>query len=110
MASGWGSPLGITGIVMIILGIILAIIGIVLLINYQNQSIPWWVWLMLVGGVIIAIIGGIMLAIALSSQKKKVIEYRPMDQCGNIQVPFRQTCGPNDFEQTVAELDEDFSF
>ena len=42
----------------------MAIVGIILLITNQNQVQPWYVWFLLVGGVILGIIGGIMLAVA----------------------------------------------
>lgn len=68
MASGLSTPLGIAGIIFIIIGIIMALIGIILLIVNQNNAKPWYIWFLLVGGVIIGIIGGIMLAIALSEK------------------------------------------
>ena len=70
MAYGISSPLGIAGIILIILGIIMAIIGIVLLIISQTASVPWYIWVLLVSGVVLGIIGGIMLAVALAQVPK----------------------------------------
>jgi len=64
MAYGLSSTLGIVGLFFIIVGIIMAIVGIVLLITNQDQTKPWYIWFLLVGGVILGIMGGIMLAIA----------------------------------------------
>jgi H+/Cl- antiporter ClcA len=74
MASGLSSPLGIAGIIAIIIGIIAALIGIILLIVNQNSEKPWYIWLLLIGGVIIGIIGGVMLAIALSEKPKVYVK------------------------------------
>lgn len=70
MASGLATPLGIGGIILIILGIIMAVIGVILLIANQNRSKAWWIWVLLVGGIVFGIIGGILLAIALSTSKE----------------------------------------
>lgn len=66
MASGISSPLGITGVLLIIIGIIMAVVGVILLIANQNKPKAWYIWLLLIGGVVLGIAGGIMLAIALS--------------------------------------------
>lgn len=66
MATGLSSPLGVTGIILIIIGIIMAIIGVILLIANQNKEKPWYIWVLIVGGIILGIIGGILLAVALS--------------------------------------------
>lgn len=68
MASGLSTPLGIAGVIFIIVGIIMALVGIILLIVNQNGNKPWYIWFLLVGGVIIGIAGGIMLAVALSER------------------------------------------
>lgn len=61
------SGLAIAGIVLIIIGIIMAIIGIIILVvNNNATSVPWYVWGLIIGGILIGIIGGIMLAVALS--------------------------------------------
>lgn len=66
MVSGLTSGLGIAGIIFIIIGIIMAVIGIVLLIARQSTSTEWYIWALLIGGIVLGIIGGIMLAIALA--------------------------------------------
>lgn len=61
------SGLAIAGIVLIIIGIIMALIGIIVLVlNGTATNVQWWVWALIVGGILIGIIGGIMLAVALS--------------------------------------------
>lgn len=67
--SVWTTPLGIAGIVMIILGLILAIVGIVLLVLNKDITKPWYIWVMLGGGIVIGIIGGILLAVAYAKEK-----------------------------------------
>jgi len=67
MASGLTSGLGIAGIIFIIIGIIMAVIGIVLLISRSTTTTTeWYIWLLIIGGIVIGIIGGIMLAVALA--------------------------------------------
>lgn len=66
MAYGLSSALGITGLIFIVIGIIMAIVGIVLLIVNTIQPAPWYIWFLLVGGIILGIIGGIMLAVSYS--------------------------------------------
>lgn len=65
MASGLSSPLGIAGIILIIVGIIMAVVGIILLISNQNKPKGWYIWFLMVTGIVLGIIGGVMLAIAL---------------------------------------------
>jgi len=60
------SGLAIAGIILIIIGIIMAIIGIILLIVENTTTISWYVWFLVIGGILLGIIGGILLAIALS--------------------------------------------
>ena len=69
MAGGLSSPLGIAGLILIIIGIIMAIVGIILLLANQNKPKPWFVWVLLIGGVVLGIAGGIMVAIALSDRR-----------------------------------------
>ena len=61
MASGLSSALGIAGVLFIIIGIIMAIVGIIFLIANQNNTTQFYVWILLIGGVVLAIIGGICL-------------------------------------------------
>ena len=64
--TGIASPFGIAAISMIIIGIVLAAVGLVILIASQGNPKQWYIWLLLIGGIILVIAGGIMLAIALS--------------------------------------------
>jgi uncharacterized membrane protein HdeD (DUF308 family) len=66
MPGGLATPLGIASIILIVVGIIMIIIGIILLLAYQNKEKPWYIWFLLVAGVVIGIAGGVMLAIALA--------------------------------------------
>lgn len=70
MASSLSSPMGIAGVILVIIGIIMAIVGIVILIANQNKEKGWYIWFLLIGGVVIGIVGGILLAIALSRKPR----------------------------------------
>lgn len=91
---GLSSALGITGILFVVIGIIMAIVGIILLIVNQEQMKPWYIWFLLVGGVIIGILGGIMLAIALADTRvyptrvyPTQVEMQPMGNYAYAPVP-----------------------
>jgi len=73
MSTGLSSPLGVAAIILIIIGIVMAVIGVILLLLNQNKPKPWYIWVFLIGGVVLGIAGGIMLAIALS--QKPTIEH-----------------------------------
>lgn len=66
MPGGLASPLGIASVILIVIGIVMAVIGIILLLAYQNKEKPWYIWFLLVAGVVVGIAGGVMLAIALA--------------------------------------------
>lgn len=78
MATGLSSPLGVAGIILIIIGIIMAVIGIILLIAHQNRDRPWYIWFLLITGVVMGIIGGILLAVALSQVPTTIAVTRPV--------------------------------
>jgi hypothetical protein len=65
------SPLGITGIILLIIGLLMLIIGVVFLIIESSTSKGWYVWTLLIGGIIFLLIGGILLAVALSRPESK---------------------------------------
>lgn len=70
----------IVAICFIIIGIILLIVGIIFFeINRSNnKSQPWWVWLLMIGGAVLAIIGGIFLAFSLrDTGTVKVVPVQP---------------------------------
>jgi hypothetical protein len=71
--SVWTTPLGIAGIVFIVIGIIMAIVGIVLLVLDKDVEKPWYIWVLLAGGIVMGIIGGIMLAVAYSREEPKLM-------------------------------------
>ena len=56
---------------VIVIGIILLIIGIILFeLNVQHsRSQAWYIWLLLIGGLIITLIGGIWLALSFHRPK-----------------------------------------
>jgi hypothetical protein len=89
MASGIGSPLGIFAVILLIIGIIMAIIGIISLIARAHQPQSWWMWTMLIAGIVLAIFGGILIAVAMSTHETAVVVAGPVapvvmaaDQCG----------------------------
>lgn len=71
--SVWTTPLGIAGIVFIVIGIIMAIVGIILLVLDKDVEKPWYIWVLLAGGIVMGIIGGIMLAVAYSREEPKLV-------------------------------------
>lgn len=70
---GFNSPLGWSGLVILIIGLILFIIGIVILIVNQVKKItqPWYVWALIGIGIIMAIVGAVMLILAISQNTKE---------------------------------------
>jgi hypothetical protein len=86
------SGLAIAGIIVIVIGIIMAIIGIILLIVEASTTVPWYVWLLVIGGILLAIIGGIMLAIGLSEVPSC---FQPQPMCPVPVItpqPVQKTC------------------
>lgn len=77
MASGITSPLGIFALVLLIIGVIMAIIGIIFIIARQNQTKEWWIWTLLIGGLVLAIFGGILLAVAMATYEPPKPEVVP---------------------------------
>ena len=73
MAYGLSTPLGITGIIFVIIGIIMALIGIILLIVNYNKSKAWYIWFLLIVGIILAILGAIFMVIALSGTDDTIV-------------------------------------
>lgn len=58
--------LGIIAIILLIIALIMLIVGIILLIVNTTNTTDWWVWFLILGGVILGITAGIMLAIDLA--------------------------------------------
>ena len=88
MATGLSSPLGISGIILVVIGIIMAIVGVILIVSNQNADKPWYVWFLLIGGIVVGILGGILLAIALSQKEVVVGCGQYVAQPVNTQVPI----------------------
>lgn len=78
---GISSPLGIAGVILIIIGLIMAIIGTIILIVNQNKSSPWYVWGLVIVGFALAIIGSTLLAIALSQARPECEIDTTCDTC-----------------------------
>lgn len=77
MASRLSTPLGFTGIFLLIIGILMLVGGIIGLIVQSNQTPKsWWVWFLIAVGFFLGIIGAVLLAIALSRKK--------VDPCNQI--------------------------
>lgn len=78
------STILIIGIVLLVIGLILLIIGIVIHQNnvQNNQGVqPWWVWFLIIGGIIVAIIGGVMMAFSATRKSAPPpIRYVPAPQ------------------------------
>lgn len=66
------TPIGIIGIIFIILGVIMSIIAITILILSRINSKPWYVWILLILGVLLGITGSIFLAIGLSNHSDEI--------------------------------------
>ena len=66
MASRLSTPLGFTGIFLLIVGILMTVGGIIGLIVQSNQPKSWWVWFLIFVGIVLGILGAVLLAIALS--------------------------------------------
>lgn len=86
------SGLAIAGIIIIIIGIIMAIIGIILLIVENTSTISWYVWFLVIGGILMGIIGGVLLAIALSEPTVIVPVARPLCPLPLQEPLIQQTC------------------
>jgi flagellar basal body-associated protein FliL len=71
MVKTLASPIGMTGIFLIIIGLVMAVVGIILLIANQNSPKPWYIWFLLISGAVLGIIGGIILAVWFSSYEDK---------------------------------------
>jgi hypothetical protein len=69
MGSGLSTPLGTAGTILLITGVVVTVVGVIFLIIYQNEVKPWWVWVLVILGIILSIIGGVMMAIALSHER-----------------------------------------
>ena len=98
------SGLAIAGIILIIIGIIMAIIGIILLIVENTPSVSWYVWFLVIGGILLGIIGGVILAIALSEGPKVVLPGCPIPQptCPQIRpIPAVPTCPYQNYSPPV---------
>jgi hypothetical protein len=60
------SPLAVGGIISILLGLILVIAGLITLVSNQSHPGAWYIWFLLIFGLVAGVAGGVMLAISLS--------------------------------------------
>lgn len=70
----------VIGIIVLVIGIIMIIIGISLhSYNVQNNNgnQPWYVWFLIIGGIVIAIIGGFAMAFSSTRSKRIGAAYPP---------------------------------
>lgn len=93
---------------VLVLGIILLIIGIIMIMagisihenNIANGTTiqPWYVWALIIGGIVVAIVGGLVMAFSASGKKKPAcLPPCPPNPCGPppcpqqyVQVPHQQ--------------------
>lgn len=68
MGSLWATPLGMAGVILVIIGVILAIIGVILLFVDSNQPKSWYTWTLLIVGIVLGIAGALMIAAALNER------------------------------------------
>lgn len=66
------SPLAVGGIIFIILGTIMLIAGIITLIANKSNPSLWYIWFLIIMGLVMGIAGGVMLAIALATNNKQI--------------------------------------
>lgn len=72
----------IVGIIVLIIGIVMIIIGISI---HENNiangttTQPWYVWFLIIGGIVISIVGGLVMAFSATGGKKKAC---PPPPCG----------------------------
>jgi len=97
MASALTSPLGIFALVLLIIGVIMTIIGIIFIIARQNQTKEWWIWTLLIGGLVLAIFGGILMAVALATREQEQAATPPAiavtPAVAPTPVPLANPCG-----------------
>lgn len=69
-----GSTLG--AIIFIIIGVIITVIGVIFfeLNRSKSQAQPWWVFVLIIGGPIIAILAAIVLAFSLRPETEIKVE------------------------------------
>lgn len=96
------SPLGLAGILFIIIGVIMAIIGVILLVVNQNNPSLWYIWLLLIGGIVFGVAGGVMLAIALASPVPQT--YQNCTPCPAPLLPQQQNCNIPQFVQPTCAI------
>ncbi len=65
-------PLTISGLVLLILGIIMVVIGLVLYEqnNRNRKEQPWYVWVMLALGGLLAVVGLVLLIVGITKRRK----------------------------------------
>lgn len=83
-----------TGVIIFIIGIIIAIIGFIMYeINQRNKvQQPWYIYLLLIGGGILAVIGAFIAAISLYRSSTVVITQEPATEM--IAYPPTHACHP----------------
>lgn len=70
----------VIGIILLVIGIVMVVIGIIIHENNVSRHVPqqWYVWFLIIGGIVVAIVGGIMMAVAGRLGKKGQCPPQPM--------------------------------
>ena len=87
MVKGLSTPIGMSGILLIVIGLVMTIIGIILLIVNQNKPKEWYIWLLLILGAVMGIVGGLILAIGFSNYENKYKNICPDQNCPDQNCP-----------------------
>jgi len=110
MTKNISTPIGLTGIGLIVIGLVMTIVGLILLIVNQNHPKEWYIWFLLITGAILGIIGGIILAIGFSKYENcntissKCPDYDLSNETENVNIqPINNTQN----EQNHFDLDND---
>lgn len=74
------TALGTTSILLISIGFVLTIIGIILLVGNQNKSKGWYIWFLLIVGIMLLIAGSILLVLLLSKNREKITKKQDDDE------------------------------
>lgn len=62
----------VVGIILLIIGIIMIIVGISIHennISTGTTTQPWYVWFLIIGGIVVAIVGGLVMAFSATGKK-----------------------------------------
>lgn len=72
MANELGTALGTTSVLLISIGFILVVVGIVLLVGNQNKPKGWYIWFLLIIGIVMLLTGSVLLVLLLSKNRNVI--------------------------------------